>query len=804
MPISFSIPRSPVPVAAILLLLACGPALSTAQSGPEAPSSLRTGLLENPWEAQWIAPPDTDRQAFGVYHFRRTLTLDAPLDSFVVHTSADNRYQLFVNGTRVRIGPARGEIAHWRFETTNLAPHLQEGANVISAVVWNFGEHRPRAQMSVETGFLLQGNSAQSAEINTNAEWRVTTNEAYQPISRSEWAIDGYLVVGPGEKIDAAKYPWGWAERGFDDSGWAAAEELRPGMPKQGPRGTGIYEAWKLVPRSIPRMEMTKQRFSELERTRGLQPNKGVLRGTADLVVPADTTATLLLDHGHLTTAYPEYEMSGGTGSRVQVTYGESLYDDEGRKGNRDAVTDKSIRGYYDVYMPDGGQHRTFRPLWWRTFRYVQLKIETADAPLRLHDVRSTYTAYPFEANASFSSDEASLDSLWTVGWRTARVCANETYFDTPYWEQLQYVGDTRLQSLISLYVDGDDRLMRKALRSFDHSRVSEGLTESRYPSFEQQFIPPYSLLWISMIHDYWMHREDPAFVRSFLTAIRNVVDWYEPYVTDTGLVRAGPWWNFVDWSFEGGVPPGGEYGRSTILSLQYAYALDHAANLASAFDRPDAADHYRQLSDSVTTGVMQTAWTAEKGLLADTPAQQSFSQHANILGVLTDLFPEKRETAVMKRVLADSSLTSATYYFQFYLHRALAKADLGHRYVAQLKPWRKMLERGLTTFAEEPDPTRSDSHAWSAHPNYNLLAIVAGIRPSSPGFGTVRITPALGPLHQIEASMPHPEGTITVDLERDGEHIRGTVTLPDGVSGTFEWNGTTVALDGGTRAIDL
>src|SRR6266851_3707029 len=33
--------------------------------------------------------------------------------------------------------------------------------------------------------------------------------------------------------------------------------------------------------------------------------------------------------------------------------------------------------------------------------------------------------------------------------------------------------------------------------------------------------------------------------------------------------------------------------------------------------------------------------------------------------------------------------------------------------------PWREMVSLGLTTWAEQPEPTCSDSHAWSAHPNY-------------------------------------------------------------------------------------
>jgi len=69
-------------------------------------------LWAEPWPAQWIAHPEADGEAFGVYHARRTVELPAAPDTFVVHTSGDNRYQLFVNGTLVRKGPSRGDIAH--------------------------------------------------------------------------------------------------------------------------------------------------------------------------------------------------------------------------------------------------------------------------------------------------------------------------------------------------------------------------------------------------------------------------------------------------------------------------------------------------------------------------------------------------------------------------------------------------------------------------------------------------------------------------------------------------------------------
>ena len=144
-----------------------------------------------------------------------------------------------------------------------------------------------------------------------------------------------------------------------------------------------------------------------------------------------------------------------------------------------------------------------------------------------------------------------------------------------------------------------------------------------------------------------------------------------------------------------------------------------------------------------------------------------------------------------MERVLSDATLVRSTYYYGFYTLEALRKAGLADRYIEQLAPWQQMLALGLTTTAESPEPTRSDSHAWSAHPNYGLLATVLGIRPDTPGFRSVRIAPSLGPLQKAEGRLPHPLGDIDVRLERSGDQgLRGEVTLPPGLGGVFEWKG--------------
>jgi hypothetical protein len=190
---------------------------------------------------------------------------------------------------------------------------------------------------------------------------------------------------------------------------------------------------------------------------------------------------------------------------------------------------------------------------------------------------------------------------------------------------------------------------------------------------------------------------------------------------------------------------------------------------------------------------------------MANTPEKAKFSQHASIMGVLTGSIPASGAKAVMDHVLHDTTLSQCTFYYRFYLTRALKKAGMAELYYASLKPWREMIDNGLTTFAENPDPTRSDCHAWSASPVYDFLSTICGINPGSPGFGTVSIRPALGELLEVRGAMPHPAGFIRVHFVRkEGGGVAGEVELPAGVSGEFYWGGREMRLHGGRQEVTL
>ncbi|MEE9431894.1 MAG: alpha-L-rhamnosidase N-terminal domain-containing protein [Melioribacteraceae bacterium] len=775
-------------------------------------------MLKHAWKAQWITHPTESTLDYGVFLFRRTFELKKKPSQFKVYVSADNRYRLYVNGKQVCFGPSVGDINHQRYETIDIVDELQEGPNVIAAEVVNFGEYRKASQQTFQTAFILQGDPTNEVDINTGStDWKVIKNNAYSVIPFTSDSLKTYYAAGPCDRVDDSKYPWDWQSVNYDDNNWLkpkkATVEFAVG------RGFLYGSTWFLVPRTIPFMEESFEPFIKIARTYCVDADEEFLKGNESLTIPKNSKVTILIDQTYHTTGFPELTYSKGSNSKIKITYAEALikeYDgteplSDGNnisvdlKGDRNNIKGKSIFGYYDIVLPDGGEKRFFKPLSRRTYRFIQLDIETANEELVLNKYHGVYTGYPFEEKAKFRTDDKFLAKVWENSWRTLRNSAEESFFD-PYFEQLQYIGDTRIEALISIYVSGDDRLMRKAIEQFDDSRISDGLTQSRYPSYIVQVIPTYSLLWIDMIHDYFMYRDDPKFVQRFMPGMISVLEWFNRKIDDTGMLTNLEWWNFTDWTIDypNGIPHGADDGYSANIALQYSLALKNALDIFGYFGMDDEFEKYSIILSKVKSATNEKCFVKEKGLFSETPDQKLFSQHTNIFAILSDALPKENQKELMEKILDDSDLIQSTIYFKFYLFRALQKAGLGDKYLEMLQPWNTMIDNGMTTFGETDINPRSECHAWSASPNFDFLHTVAGIYPAEPGFKSVVIEPNFSYLSYIDVEMPHPKGLITVKLSKDKSDVKGIVFLPSGITGTFKWNGKEINLKEGEQKISL
>jgi hypothetical protein len=287
------------------------------------------------------------------------------------------------------------------------------------------------------------------------------------------------------------------------------------------------------------------------------------------------------------------------------------------------------------------------------------------------------------------------------------------------------------------------------------------------------------------------------------LPAVQDILNWFDERIEDSGLQGEMQAWLFVDWvdGWKIGRPPLSDNKHSTIVGLQYVYTLQKAAKLFEAMGEMEQNEKWLKKADITQKAIYAHCWDEDRNMIADTPEKNKFSQHANVLAVLTGTFSPEKQAEIMKQVVADKGISQCSYYFTFYLVEALKKAGLGDLYMSTLAPWEELLKKGLTTFVEASEPSRSDCHAWSASPLYFYYSLVAGIEPASPGFNKIRISPSLGNLKQLSASMPHPKGIIKAEYNIDEKGtLSARLSIPVGTNGVFAWKGIEYELKEGEQ----
>ncbi len=778
----------------------------------------KSTLIEGPraYTSSWIMHPRVINNDHAVVLFRRTFILEELPPSFIIHISADNRYRLFVNGVYAAKGPARSDSDHWYYETLDLTSLLKKGSNVLAVEVVNFGPKRAWSQFSTQTNLFVQGHSELESTVNsTPGNWLTCLNQGIHPkyinwISGKDVAF-GLYVWHPTDSVVADKYPWGWEKADYDDTNWTAAiwSNNAGGRDTQYAGGINYPGGKLLVSRPVNLLKEQRERFLTIIRNEWIEPPKEFLKGERAITIPPHKKVLILYDQTYLTIGYPELKVSKGKGSTIRAGYAETLYNkDRHTKGNRNDPDNKIFIGINDVFLPDGSANRLFRPLSHRTFRFLQLEIETTDEALIIHDYYNMKVGYPLELEASFKSNDPEINALMEPGWRTVSLCAQDILMSDAYYEQMQYVGDCKVHNLAILYLSGNDDLVRNQLKQTDWSRIPEGLTLACYPNEFHLVIPYYSLVWIEMINDYMMWSGDHQFVRELEPGIHDVLEWFATRMEENGMLGPLEWWNYVDWSpgFPNGVPPGIENGQSALFSLEYANALQKASEICMFTGNTSMAENYNRRADKILSSVNEHCFDSKKGLYAETPEMKDFSQHTNILAILSGAVKEKEATLVMEKVLEDTTLHEVALFFRYYLLEALNRSGMVDQFKKEIQPWFEMITLGLTTFTEIPvtwERQRSDCHPWSTGPNIHFFKSLCGIKPLKPGYNKVEIKPVFAHLERIDAVMPHPKGNIEIHLTKNGNKAQGEIVLGDGMTGRFIYGSQEFVLTGGMNKIE-
>jgi len=726
--------------------------------------------------------PGAPRQGPAVLLFRRAFTLDEALDPSALWISASQRFVLFLDGRPVLRGPPRSDperwnVARWEF------PALAAGVHTLAVCVWHAGPFTAKAQLG-GPGFLLiaaEPGPLKERLATGSPGWRTRVDSSRRPLTETAGQRRGHLDVGAGEDFDAAQHPAGWAQAGFDEGDWLVPEVVCEACAN--PWGNQPL-GHTLRPAPIPAMREASAGWSRAMGSEGEGPPADWIAGGSGWRVPPGSSARIVLDRGCLTNAYPRLVWSGGGGAFLRLVSSEAPVDPVTRtKGNRDRIDGMELPGQLDIVRPSGGdREEVWEPLWFRSFRYLLLEIQTAGEALALRVPGIEETGFPLES--VFRGDPGpGWSALNDVSLRTARLCSHETFFDCPHYEQAQFPGDGRILARYHYLIANDDRLPRKAIDDLHAGRTPSGLLRSHYPCSMYQIISTYSLQWIGMLHDFRVYRGDADFLKPYLPVARGILDWFLGHRRADGLVGRveAP---FTDWTpgFDAGTAPQEADGGSSLVSALAAEACGWMAGLERFAGIGSWAGRWDQEQQALRTAVRATCIDPVTGYIADTPNRRSFSLHAQIQSVLAGVVAPSEASDLLERAMCDPALIPlGTLYFRAYLFEALRKAGLRARFPALLGPWKAHLANGLSTWPESDGNPRSDCHAWSVAPSVEFIESILGLSPDpdASGFAAAWVNPVPAEIPVGSFEVATPAGVFRVRRPAGPEQVEVRVPVP-------------------------
>lgn len=592
--------------------------------------------------------------------------------------SADERARLFLDGKYIGEGPERGTPLHWHY--AEIEHSVSAGRHVLTAQVLAFGGQRTaQAQTSICHGFHFE---EQSRLITAPWEYQVLEECSYSPPSPELFSFP-HIHVREGCNWDILSGRGG---------------EWKPVLMREDER---ILHAPVL-----PAM-----RFEEV---------KNYIR---------KGNVFLFDDYMCL---YPEYEFSG-RGS-VRLRWAEPGCDpdrltDEFMKGHKPGEKAPYFSGEGERFQLPG--HRVeWKDYWWHAGRTLEMTLE-GDA--KLEAVRFFRTGYPHRLKVPLEvpGDER-MTRLLKRSFRTLEACSFETFMDCPYYEQLQYIGDSRIDALSLYEVSDDVRLIEKALRQFADGQYPNGALPCRYPAkdpvydaqfgeFGSQQIPSFILFYIQMVYDFALRRKNDVLVRELMPVLRKAEAYIRSCLNGEGLL-AVPGWNFIDWlpNWESGVPPHGERGGGCTLDWLYVLSLKNLAELEREFGDSSAAPELTAVAEHLEQTIPEVYYEKEKGLFAETPEHDYYSEHAQVFALLAG----NRTEAIP--ALKKGGIDECGIYFSFYYLEACRRYGLTELFEARKEKFLKTADAPqLRTMPElflNDWWLRSDCHAWSSHFLYHYF----------------------------------------------------------------------------------
>ncbi len=706
-----------------------------------------------PPEAHWIGSshPFDLHEAYLDFRAPHLLLATEPRQAELLIT-ADSRYRLWINGRAVARGPARCYPWQQSVDRLDVAPYLQQGANILAVQVYQPGyshfAYTHRGAAGLLAHLLCDGRTV----LVTGTDWRVRRNPSFLPhVPRV--SIYGSGVEDRDLRLDDDWWAPGYAA-GDGSSGWSTPRIVAPvgGYPwlELHERITPL-----LIERALP-LQLVEVRQGRLEES--VEPHlalraawhAGVPAGP-HVGMPAAQEGAQVAPHGDgtgwlfdLGRAYPcqgWVEIEGAVaGQALLVSYAEKTR--EGQLVLSDPETYCHVRMTDRFRLRSGSQVAesfTLRGgrylLFWLTGPPAGAGTSAASA-CRLHFHARTLE-YPLGDRRPLATDDPQLQQIAQLCEQTLAACLQDSFVDSAWRESSLWLGDALPQALILHAMTGDTRPLRQALILAVAGAYPDGVLPSVLPGEVHAYaIVDYNFMWVELLSIYHAQTGDSALLAELWPALIKLLDRFHadraaegPADGPTGgLILSQPGRRlFLDWA------PVSHREPSAIYNLHYLLALQTAVHLAQQLARPGDEQRWHARALDLQAAIRRAFYHA--GRWWDDLPRTTWSQLAAAFAVLTGAAAPAEVPAILDQIVGRSldlddshtagAMVLASPFMHHYLFEALRSHGRADAVVAIIRRrWGRWAAAGYPTAWENWNvdfPDGSQCHAFSAHPRYHL-----------------------------------------------------------------------------------
>ncbi len=718
------------------------------------------------WQASWIADPDfLGLSPIPVFHkenepletaahpealrnrhmlVRKTVAFDQKPLQAVLRLTADDYYKLYVNGRFVGQGPAQGYPFHYNYNEWDLTPYLIPGDNVIAVHVYYQG-HINRAYNS---GDLRQG---MIAELHTEAGLIAASDHSWKWKRANQFDTSGTVGYDTQflENIDQRLCIPDWHTIGFNDEDWENAVIKEDADYVLVPQATPAVSVYRAVPEQVRKLG----------------------------------EGHYLIDFGKELTGQFEMKAKGNGGDRIELRFGEELEPD-----GLSVKYDMRCNCTYLETWTLSGREDTLEQYEYKAFRYAE--VIGPEEAIRPDSFAAVVRHYPLDPDACrFESADTLLGQIWDICVRGVQLCAQENFVDCPSREKGQYLGDNTVLGHTHMYISGDLRLFKKAIRDVALSAaVCPGLLAVAPGNFMQE-IADFSLQWPMQLLLYYQHSGDIDFLREMYPVAEGLLAYFRKFARMDGLLEdVKEKWNLVDWpdnlrdGYDFPLTRPVSDGCHNVINAYYYGCIQTVQTIRDILNIP-----YEDELPALKRSFIAAFYRPEARLFADSTVSEHHSLHANMLPLLFHMAPADSIPSIVS--LIRTKRLSCGVFMSYFLLKALAahgETELIYELMTcrDDRSWANMVKEGATScfeaWGKDQKWNTSLCHGWASAPIPILIEEIIGLKPAKPGWSEVSFNPRIPQgMHDFNLQFRTVSGTFEI-VYKNGELHLGT---PEGVT---------------------